>query len=701
MSNFKRYLSKSCLLSIMLAASMNIYSQITLNVNATSVKSVINQIEKQSDYRFFFEDNLPGLSKEIDINVEDQSINQVLDEICSQAGISYTIKGDKQVVIHAAKTASVQQSSNKTIKGVVVDNAGIPIIGANIMVKGTTNGTITDMDGNFTLDVPAGAVLQISYIGYANQEVKVGNSSNLSITLKEDTETLDEVVVVGYGTQKKINLTGSTSVVTSKDLVKRVTPNAANMLQGKASGLQITSTSGQPGNDDANIRIRGIGTFGAGSNPLILVDGVEGELSSLNSNDIESVTVLKDAASAAIYGSRAANGVILVTTKKGTKGFSVEYTGNFQVQKAASRNLVTNSADYMEAYNEARVRSSQPLIFTEEEINNFRNGTDPIKYPNFDWEKHMIKPAFMHSHHISVKGGDEKTKYNLSLGYLSQDGITDGFDYDRINGLVNISSKLSKYVTVGANLNLQYSDRNSPVSGKGGNVGEQIFLIYAAAPNFMPKLPDGSDRWARTYKQAQPANRNPEAVLAIGNRNHKTYSLNSQVFADVQLLDNLTWSTKMAVNYKDVFFKQNERNDIKMYNYNDGSVNLTACGYNLGLRNQSLKNLFLTVYSTLQYSLKVGNHDLTILGGYSQEKSSNRNLDAYRPNMPFNDLTEINAGSAENQTLGGGLEEWALRSFFGRLNYSFKNRYLFEANVRYDGTSRMSPDHRWGVFPSF
>lgn len=329
MSNIKHYLSRSCLCGLLLAASLNSYSQITLNARGASVKSLIHQIETQSDYRFFFEDELSGLSKKVNINAKDQSITQVMDAICSQAGIGYTIKGDNQVIVHAPKsvTVSAQQSAPKKIKGVVNDPTGTPVIGANIRVKGTTVGTITDIDGNFVLEVDGNAeLLEVSYIGYKTQDIPLKGKKEFTIVLKEDTETLDEVVVVGFGTQKKASLTGAVATVTGEDLVKRPVYNVASSLQGKLPGLSISQASGQPGSEGISMRIRGMGTFSdAGSDPLVIIDGISGDINSINSSDIENITVLKDAASAAIYGARAANGVILVTTKSGKKRQNEHY----------------------------------------------------------------------------------------------------------------------------------------------------------------------------------------------------------------------------------------------------------------------------------------------------------------------------------------------------------------------------------------
>lgn len=701
-------LTSFLILVFVISVSASSYSQTTkLNIqvaNGTFV-DVLKQIEKQSEFYFYYNNDEIRKIGGISINVSDKRVEEVLAQLLKGTDLEYQII-DRYIALKkkadSVSDLTEMQQQGKLVTGKVTDSSGSPLPGVSVVLKGTTNGTITDSNGNYSLsNVPENAILQFSFVGMKGQEVAVTDKTSINVTMVEDAIGIEEVVAVGYGTQKKVNLTGANSFVSASTLTTRTAPNVQNLLQGKVSGLQITQSGGQPGSDGAQLRIRGMGTFSsAGSDPLVLVDGIQGSLSNLSSSDIESISVLKDAASAAIYGSRAANGVILVTTKQGTEGLNLEYEGSYQVQQPTKvRDLVTNSADYMTAFNEARTRSGQSLPFTQADIDAFRTGTDPIKYPNFDWLDHMMHSGILSTHHISANGGNDKTKFNSSLGYLNQTGITDGFDYQRANFLLNIKTKLSKVITYGANLNAIYENRNQPVAGN-GNAGEMFFLIYAAAPNFMPKLSDGSGRWARTYKQTSVANRNPEAVLDYGNRNTKTYSMRSQAYIDVNLSKDLVWSTKAAVNFDNNFFKQDEH-VVSQYNYNDNSMNLASSPYILGVTNNTNWNILTTVYSTLNYNKTIGKHYINAMGGYSQEQNSYRFLNGYRPKMPFDALTEINSGSADGQTLSGNLQEWAIQSYFGRLNYSYDEKYLFEANVRYDGTSRIYKDNRWGAFPSF
>src|SRR5690606_24230198 len=327
---------------------------------------------------------------------------------------------------NTTKTNSNQQLIR--VSGTVTEaGTTIPIPGVNILEKGTSNGVMTDFDGNYSIEVPSNATLVVSYIGFGTQEIEVSDRTSIAIQMEIETAALDEVVVVGYGTQKKVNLTGAVSSVDGEALNRRPVTNSASMLQGQVPGLRVVQNSGEPGNEGLSVRIRGQGTFsGAGSNPLVLIDGVEGSLNDLDPNNIENVSVLKDAASASIYGSRAANGVILVTTKTGKgEGVNVEYSVNTSIHTPTKLfDLITNSAEYMELWNEAKRNTGITSgLYPQSEIDLYRNASDRVKYPNADWVDTVFDPAFVQSHHLSVNGTKGDTNYNLSLGYVDQPGV--------------------------------------------------------------------------------------------------------------------------------------------------------------------------------------------------------------------------------------------------------------------------------------
>jgi TonB-linked SusC/RagA family outer membrane protein len=607
----------------------------------------------------------------------------------------------------AAITTSVaaERASEIVITGLVRDQSNATIPGVSVLVNGTTRGVTTDADGKYKISVIDGnSVLVFSSVGYQSQEVVVGTRSEIDIVMVPDDKALEEVVVVGYGTQKKVNLTGSVATIGGEELTKRTATNAQNLLQGRISGLQVTQSSGKPGDDNSNLRIRGVGTFsGAGSGPLVLINGVQGDMSNLAPNDIESVTVLKDAASAAIYGARAANGVILVTTKKGQgKQLSIELNSFVEAQQATLLpKLLTNSADYMQYWNEGKIRAGQVPYFTQQDIDAYRNGNDPVKYPNYNWIDNQFRTALAHNHNLGISGGTENTSFNLSLGYLDQGGVTGNYDYKRYNTMFSIDTRVKSWLTLGGNVQLVKKDI---MQSNFNESDEMILAIYGSGPNYTPtmQLPDGSTGYVARYSDAigEWTVRNPESINASGFSKQERYNVNSQVYADVKLGKNLTWSTKGAVGYDNNFSKLREHN-VNNYYLKNGAYAHNNATWHLGLTDRMGTNLLTTLYSTLNFTKTIRNdHYFNVLGGYNQESNVYRELAGSRMNFPIDDISELNAGAPLNQSTSGRSEEWAIRSLFARFMYDFKGKYLFEVNARYDGTSRIAADTRWGLFPS-
>ena len=350
------------------------------------------------------------------------------------------------------------------VKGHVTDSSGEPLIGVSILVKGTTNGTVTDLDGNFTLSVREGEVLRVSYVGYAIQEVPVALGKQMRIILEEDTEVLDEVVVVGYGTLKRVNLTGAVSVVTADELASKPVMSTAQAIAGLAPGLSVVQNSGRPGTG-ATVKIRGTGTFSsAGTDPLVLIDGLSGSMDDVDPNDIQSISFLKDAASASIYGNRAANGVILIETKKGAQGkTTVSYSNSFGWQKATELPDFLPSWEYAEYYNMAMQNMGRQDAYSAEQIELYRNGSDPDNYPNANHLEWLLNSGsgFQHQHNISIQGGNARTSYNLSVGYRKQNGLTAETSNERLTALFTMKSELTKGLTLNLNVNAYNNKYNS------------------------------------------------------------------------------------------------------------------------------------------------------------------------------------------------------------------------------------------------
>lgn len=588
-----------------------------------------------------------------------------------------------------------------TVQGKITDATG-PLPGIAVRAEGTTQVTSTNAQGRYTIKAAGNTSLTFTSVGYKSQTVQVNNRTTIDITLVSESRALDEVVVVGYGTQKKVNLTGSVATVSGDDLIKRPVVNPAAMLQGTMPGVQVIQSKGEPGNEGVSIRIRGNGTFsGAGSDPLVLIDGVPGNLSDVNPNNIDNVSVLKDAASAAMYGSRAANGVVLVTTKQGQSGkMSIQYDANVGIYKPTKLfDLVTNSAQYMDLYNEARINSGltdPSLLYPQDQIDLYRNSTDRVKYPNTDWLSLIFKTAPTQTHNLTFNGGNDKTTYNVSLGYVNQNGIMRGFNYKKYNARINLTSKINEHIKFGTNVLLKSGTLESTPFGS----GDMFLSAMSQAPTYGPYLTDGSGRLTYKAYDFEYNNKNPFGVLN-NNITHNTndYTLNAQAWVEVQFNKDFSWYTKGAINatfdkYKDF------RTPVPEYNFR---TNLLATTLDLGsgLTVQDQQTIYTNLYSYLNYSHNFNGHSLKAQAGYSIEQNHYQYLSGYRKEFPNQDLRELNAGSPSIQSTNGTGNQWGLMSYFGRLNYNYKERYLVEGNVRYDGSSKFNTGNRWGVFPSF
>ncbi|EXY26545.1 tonB-linked outer membrane, SusC/RagA family protein [Bacteroides fragilis str. 3397 N2] len=597
------------------------------------------------------------------------------------------------------------QQQNLKVSGVVTDEAGEPLIGVSVLVKGTTLGNITDLNGRFSLDVPEGSILEISYIGYKTQSIKAQREP-MNIVLKEDAQKLDEVVVVGFGTQKKVNLTGSVSAVTGDDISKRPVANAAILLQGQIPGLRVNQGLGQPGGEGTSFRIRGQGTFSsAGSDPLILINGVPGSMTNLDPSVIESVSVLKDAASAAIYGARAANGVILVTTKQGAVGDKVHisYHGNVGLHTPTKLyDRVTNSVEYMELANLAWKNSGTGKQYTQDQINLYRNNVGDPQYPNFDWQDYMFRTAVVQTHNLSMAGSTEKTTYNVALNFVDQPGTMRGFKYRKYNATIDLTARITNFIKVGTYTNLMYGETEQPRQGQ----NDAFLSTLSQAPTYMPWLPDdgtGIRRWTSSAYSFESHNKNMPAIIGDNAmKRDNNFDINAQLWLEINLAKGLTWYTKGAARLQSNKSKDWRGSTTYTYDYHTGERSSELDKGGLGLSVGDGRRFYTNLYSYLKYDLSLVDnaHNFSLMVGYNQESEKYETLNAYRKDFAF-DLPVLNAGGTADWSNSGGEEEWAIQSLFGRFNYDFKERYLFEANMRYDGTSRISDENRWGVFPSF
>ncbi|CAL1521263.1 TonB-dependent receptor [Chitinophaga sp. MM2321] len=580
-----------------------------------------------------------------------------------------------------------------------------PLPGVTIVAQTGTQGTVTDANGNYVINVGSNDALLFKMIGSTSQIIPVKGKTTINVVLTEEESSLNEVIVVGYGSQKRADLTGAVSTVSSNTLLQRPVTNASNLLEGRLPGLQVTQPSGQPGKDDGIFQVRGLGSFGASSAPLILVDGVVGSITNLAPNDIENVTVLKDAASASIYGSRAANGVILITTKRASKGRSIEYKLDVGSQAATKLpDLIYNSAEYMQMYNSALTRSGMSPIYSQEQIDAYANATDKNLYPNFNWMDYYFNPATSVNHYLGLSNSTEKSTYKFSMNYLNQDGILPNINYKRYNAQLNFTNQVSKAIKVGTIIGTVFKDNHEPP----GWTESSVLSVIQNGPLYRPFLPDGSGRKVSMAYPFEPHNATSPVAFSNGARFTKNYGFNGQVYADVNLFKGLQWTTRAAVQYSDNTQKDWVYKTLDHYYYqklpgqSDYSIDpaVTAPGAT-GVTDNYNKSILPTLNSVLTYETQIArDHNLKVLAGYEQQSFRYQGISGRKVVFPDPTLVELDAGGSDGQTVGGTAYEWGLRSYFARLNYDYKGKYLLQANARYDGTSRVSDKNRWGLFPS-
>lgn len=689
---------------------LSAYSQqqkITVNIKGMPLKEAVQEIAKKSSMNVAYSKEFIDTNKRVSLDVKNTALKDALATLLKGTNIGFRFLDDSILLYNkdyqvADEKGTQQEKQEITISGKVLDESAEPISGVTVSVKGTTLGTITDFDGNYSITVPFGSKLSYSFIGYENVE-QVAKKTELNITMAPSSIGLDDVVVVGYGTQKKVNLTGAVSAVKGDVLENRPITSVSSGLQGFLPGVTITSSSGQPG-AEANIVIRGTGTINSVTSPLILIDGVAAEnINLLNPDDIENVSVLKDAASAAIYGSRAANGVILITTKKGkSKKPSVSYSGYVGMQTPTSLPELVNGRQYMTLQNEAYSAAGFPKPFSSEAFMKYDSGNFPNEYSNTDWIDQVFKKSSVQTgHNVSIGGAAENASYYLSYGFVDQDGLVVGDMYKskRHNVRMKVNTTILDKLKIDGNLSYVDFFRQDP--GRSGTSG--VFRLAQRSSPLQPvkwQLPseDGgfydSEYWSYgsvvnpvyIAKESGYVKRNTRQVTGILNANMdiiKGLTANAQYSFSYYNNETKTWSPTMP----------------KFW------VDGTPDANNDKLKNQikeSRKSMMIQTFTTaVSYDKKIGDHDFKLMAGYSNELTQTPTLSASRKNIPIDGVEELNAATDEAEwTMNGTREHWALMSYFGRINYALKDRYLFEANVRHDGTSRFRNDIRWGTFPS-
>ena len=607
---------------------------------------------------------------------------------------------------------SIRNTAETAIHGIVVDNSGEPVIGASVKIKEeTSKHVVTDINGEFSLsDIAPESTIQVSCVGLSPREMPVSpDSTDYRIVMQPDNTALDEVVVVGYATQKKVDLTGAVASISAKSLENRPITNATNALAGLAPGLTVTNSGGNtPGYESQNIVIRGLGTLNNAA-PLVVVDGMTGiALSDINPRDIESISVLKDAASSAIYGSRAANGVILVTTRRGAeRPARITYNGNVSFETVAKRlNLVTDYADFMELQNAGLIANGQAPRFSQGKIDEWRNdaGRNPTIYPNTDWQDHIYRnPSVVQTHNLSVTGGSSAVRYNISFGYVNNPGIIYYTDYKRYQLRSNIDVDIKPWLSVGTNL-FGYIDRNNPSSENATAGGDVIF--GSGAFNTVPGMTlydpvTGLYGGIQNPEEENVSNFNPYRRQWFYKTEYPTKTKRGVInlHASISPVKGLTVRGAFSYNYweRNIEHHLTDR-DLFRFTF-DGPVLIREGVVRTYIRRYNYKNLFRSSELTATYDFTAGRLNATIFAGMSQEYNK-YDQDYYRKyDLVDPSLGAIDAGMT-NGEITGNYNEWAMRSYFGRINLDWDNKYLLEANLRADGSSKFAPGHRWGYFPS-
>ena len=591
------------------------------------------------------------------------------------------------------QSSFAQTKSNVLVQGKIVDADNTEIVGAVVKIKDRSVGTVTDAKGHFSINVGVGEVLEFSYLGYRPKSLKITNAQrNLVIKLEEDAVLLDNVVVIGYGTNSKEKLTGSVATVGTADFKNRPITDVSIALQGKVPGMQVTQLSGQPGDDGSSINIRGIGTLND-SSPLIIIDGFESSFDKVDPKDIESISVLKDAASAAIYGNKAANGVILITTKKGKSGkLSVEYNGYFAIQNVTRFPDLLGSVDFMELYNEARMNSGLQPAYREEWIDHFRKGDNPGVYPDRNWADFYFKPAPQHNHYLKVNGGTEQLTYTFSVGYLDQDGILDGTSYQKYSFRSNVTSSLfDNKLKIGTNLSGYKGLRTDLVNGTEGTLSH----IIQMQPMVTAKM-EGYGWTSWFYDDA--------VKEAGGSKDFDKTNFNGNFNLQWQITPQL--KLEGAVNYDiNHEFIRTYAPNATLYAVETGSNGEQTIGkintVESWIKESAQQQSSLSSYATLNYWFNIHeDHHLKFLAGAQQSEWKDKFYWTERKRLTA-DLPTLEVGDPTTQKNGGWESEVKSLSLFGRFNYDYKNKYLFEANIRYDGSSKFATGHKWGTFPSF
>ena len=693
------------LLVTFMQVSANGYSQrITISQNNIPIKKLFKEIEQRTGYQFFYKEKLFKQTPKTSVNIVNGTVEQILDQCFRGQRLTYSIV-DKVVVITEKEQRAEKQETLISIapaaivvKGQVTDESGKPLYGVSVMVKGSEKGVRTNADGGFSIEANKGDELEFTFVGYKPQRVTVTDNAPVMVKLVLEIASGSEVIVVGYGTQKKANTTSAITSVNTAELNDRSLTKLGAALQGIAAGVNIRQQTGRPGFNASTFDIRGasMGTFSSNP-PLVIIDGIVDDINNINPNDVDKISILKDAAAAAIYGSRATGGVVLVTTKKGVSGRTrINYSTILGVQQAPfAKYRFLNTADWMRANNEAAKNDDpkNPDIYTADQIAKYENSMDPQFPSTSQWADWIPKSAFQQNHNINVAGGTDKLNLYASVGYTGQDGFIPNDDYKRLSLLLNTNYKPSSKLTIGTNFTFLKEDVTRPATGIGA-VNDILRNSLMTPPTTPFYLPNGD------YNNATLWGNNPANVVEYGGNDlGRYYKFRMGLNVSYELIKDLM--IQYGISTRIGFFTDNNINNRIPYRNNDGAI----YGYSRDQTTVSeawTKDIYLSNQLTLEYKKVVKDHSFGVLAGVTAEDGRVDNIGASARGFATNLIREISAttGTGADITGTSDASDWALASVISRLNYSFKGKYLLEAASRYDGSSRFSPRQRWGFFPS-
>ncbi len=672
--------------------AINSYSQQTklnLDMRDVRVEEVIDIIEKNSEFFFMYNKNMINVDRKVDIKVADKSVSEVLDNVFSETDVIYSIK-DRQILLINSQMIGIGNKiiiqQNNTVSGRVTDSSNLPLPGVTVVIKGTTQGTITDTDGNYTFpDVSGNKVLVFSFVGMKKQEIEVLDQSVINVIMIEETIGLEEVVAIGYGTVKKSDLTGSVSKITSEQLDKMQMTSIEQGLQGTSSGVHVVRSSGKPGGD-ITVQIRGNNSIMGGNNPLFVVDGLPmaSGINDLATADIASIEILKDASATAIYGARGSNGVVLVTTKKGKAGADkINFSASYGIQQITTDKIeVLNSEQFAAIANEAAENDGMSKEF---DLNNMPN-------INTDWQSLVYRPASRSEYSLSFSGGDDKTIYTVLGNILDQEGIIEKTYYQRQSLRFDLNKKIAKWLVINNNYSFQHikerEHEGGSVDNRGSFTGSVIATALLTAPTVSPYNSEGDYNRVDTYNFSMPAE-NPSAYINEIKHINERYRFYGNSFLQLNIMEGLQLKIKGGIDYNSGSSDQFHSKKLPTASSNYGYIGFSK---SLNLLNENI----------VSYNKEFGDNRISAVAGFTMEQRTSKWLSASGSGFPNENIENNDLSSAETPGIPqSGGNKWSLMSWLGRVNYTYKDKYLLTLTGRADGSSRFGAGNKWGYFPSF